>query len=50
HPMERPQLFVSGISKKIVDGNIQDEELKKLLMQFIENLVAWAARINNGKV
>ena len=49
HPMERPQLFVSGISKKLAGGKVQDEELKKLLLLFINNLALWAARINNGK-
>jgi chromate reductase len=49
HPMERPQLFISGISKKLAGGKVQDEELKRLLLLFINNLALWAARINNGK-
>ncbi|MGC8537987.1 MAG: NADPH-dependent FMN reductase [Candidatus Micrarchaeia archaeon] len=49
HPMEKPQLFISGISKKLVDGKVQDDELRKLLLLFMNNLATWAARINNGK-
>jgi chromate reductase len=49
HPMERPQLFISGISKKLDGAKILDDELRKLLLLFINNLALWAARINKGK-
>lgn len=49
HPMERPQLFISGISKKLVDGEIHDDELRKLLQAFVGNLAKWAMRINGSK-
>ena len=49
HPMERPQLFISGISKKLDGAKIRDDELRKLLLLFINNLALWAARINKGK-
>jgi chromate reductase len=49
HPMERPQLFISGISGKLVDGKIKDEELEKLLLKFIDSLAVWAKRINKSK-
>ncbi len=49
HPMERPQLFISGISKKLVDGNVKDGELKKLLQEFINSLAVWSKRINSSK-
>ncbi len=49
HPLERPQLFISGSSEKISDGHVVDETTRDLIQDFVKSLVGWTIRLKPKK-
>lgn len=45
HPLERPQVFISGAEEKINGGFVVDDDTVVLIKNLVESLAKWAVRL-----
>ncbi len=50
HTVNRPEVLISGAAERFdAQGNLKDENTRKLIRNLLENLVEWAQRLERGK-
>ncbi|MCW1294078.1 MAG: NAD(P)H-dependent oxidoreductase [Candidatus Parvarchaeota archaeon] len=45
HPLERPQVFITGAAEKIDNGMIVDEDTITIIKDLVQKLAEWAIRL-----
>ena len=49
HPVEKPQLYITGASEKINGGRVVDEQTRELIKELVKALVQWTLRLRGNK-
>jgi len=49
HPVERPQVYITGASEKIEGGRVVDEQTRELIKELVNALVQWSLRLKGIK-
>jgi chromate reductase len=49
HPVEKPQVYITGASEKIEGGRVVDEQTRELIKELVQALVQWTLRLRGNK-
>jgi len=49
HPVEKPQVYITGASEKIEGGRVVDEQTRELIKELVMALVQWTLRLRGNK-